>query len=72
MEILVKYLETRDWKTAFFQVIPQRKRCEIETEVEDHPNNNNNNREDEDGNGKSDDQEDNNNKRYCAQSLEAS
>lgn len=69
MEILVKYLETRDWKTAFFQVIPQRKRCEIETEVEDHPNNN---REDEDGNGKSDDQEDNNNKRYCAQSLEAS
>ncbi|GAB2221191.1 hypothetical protein Drorol1_Dr00012361 [Drosera rotundifolia] len=27
MEILLKYLETRDWKDSFFQVIPQRKRC---------------------------------------------
>ncbi|XP_074269513.1 tRNA (guanine(9)-N1)-methyltransferase [Silene latifolia] len=28
VEILLKYLEIRDWKTSFFQVIPQRKRCE--------------------------------------------
>ncbi|GAB2269853.1 hypothetical protein Dimus_004772 [Dionaea muscipula] len=30
MEILLKYLETRDWKNSFFQVIPQRKRCEAD------------------------------------------
>ncbi|KAK7246003.1 hypothetical protein RIF29_40860 [Crotalaria pallida] len=31
-EILVKFLETRDWKTSFFAVIPQRKRCQADSE----------------------------------------
>jgi tRNA (guanine9-N1)-methyltransferase len=30
-EIMLKFVETRDWKTAFFHVIPQRKRGEAET-----------------------------------------
>ncbi|XP_019098028.1 PREDICTED: tRNA (guanine(9)-N1)-methyltransferase-like [Camelina sativa] len=30
LEILVKFLETRDWKTAFFTVIPQRKRTGLD------------------------------------------
>ncbi|KAK6917882.1 tRNA methyltransferase TRMD/TRM10-type domain [Dillenia turbinata] len=32
VEILLKFLETRDWKTSFFQVIPPRKRCEADVE----------------------------------------
>lgn len=36
VEILLKYLETGDWKTSFFDVIPQRKRCEAESEEGDN------------------------------------
>ncbi|XP_010928082.1 tRNA (guanine(9)-N1)-methyltransferase isoform X1 [Elaeis guineensis] len=32
VEILLTFLETRDWKSAFFQVIPPRKRGEAEAE----------------------------------------
>lgn len=36
IEILLKYLETRDWKDSFFQVVPQRKRCGADSNS-DHP-----------------------------------
>ncbi|KAJ4704109.1 tRNA (Guanine(9)-N1)-methyltransferase [Melia azedarach] len=32
IEIILKFLEARDWKASFFQVIPQRKRCETDLE----------------------------------------
>ncbi|KAM6585552.1 hypothetical protein CsatB_012554 [Cannabis sativa] len=36
IEILIKFLETKDWKDSFFQVIPQRKICEADKEEEQH------------------------------------
>ncbi|KAM7270809.1 hypothetical protein ACFE04_030023 [Oxalis oulophora] len=32
IEIILKFIETRDWKVAFFEVIPQRKRIEADSE----------------------------------------
>jgi tRNA (guanine9-N1)-methyltransferase len=34
-EIMQKFVETKDWKTAFFHVIPQRKRGEAGAAVDD-------------------------------------
>ncbi|XAR65764.1 tRNA (guanine(9)-N(1))-methyltransferase [Bertholletia excelsa] len=32
IDILLKFLETKDWKTSFFEVIPRRKICEADSE----------------------------------------
>ncbi|GAU38998.1 hypothetical protein TSUD_378740 [Trifolium subterraneum] len=32
LEIILKFIETRDWKTSFFAVIPQRKRTQADSE----------------------------------------
>lgn len=36
IEILIKFMETKDWKESFFQVIPQRKRCETSSNADDY------------------------------------
>ncbi|XP_073136500.1 tRNA (guanine(9)-N1)-methyltransferase [Henckelia pumila] len=36
VEIILKYLEMKDWKESFFQVIPQRKICEAVSEREEN------------------------------------
>lgn len=30
VEIILKFLEAKDWKDSFFRVIPQRKRCDAD------------------------------------------
>ncbi|KAI8524892.1 hypothetical protein RHMOL_Rhmol13G0184800 [Rhododendron molle] len=45
IEILLKFLETRDWKTSFFKVIPQRKRCEADSEKKQGDSDGEDNRE---------------------------